>query len=294
MTETALVRLAPELDRLARLGSWLAAAEIENPTGEQRGAAAALRMAYAESLGLSLLAASELSIIRGRLVVSAQLLRALADEGGYRIVRAESTEETCTAELWRGDEKLGEATFTLNDAKRAGLIRDRSAWTTHPARMLWARASANVIKDFAPAVALGLVTEEEAREIAYNREQETGVRAPIVLGPEVAGEPVEPEAEIEAEPEAEIEFGEPAPGDFEAPALREEQPPDARPLTDPQRKKIFALRSKLLNAGAVTDEEISLKLSAQYGTESISELTRTQASDLIDSLVKREQAAGIS
>jgi hypothetical protein len=159
-----------ELDRLARLGKWLALSESGDRTPEAKGAAAALRFYYADALGLPPLAAAELSVIDGKLVVSALLLRALAEQRGYRVEREAIDANACTATVWRrasatGSEvRLGSSTFTMEDARRAGLIRDRSAWKTYPERMLWARASALAIRDYAPAVAVGVLTREEISE----------------------------------------------------------------------------------------------------------------------------------
>jgi hypothetical protein len=172
MTNTELVP-APkplqqlELDRFARLGTWLAALESGKDDANSRGAAAALRFYYADELELPATAVSELTVINGKLFIGAQLLRALAERAGYRVARLESSDETCTASLLRLDtaEELGRTTFTIEEAKAAGLIRDRSAWKTHPGRMLWARASTLVIRDFAPAVSLGMYSTDEIPEV---------------------------------------------------------------------------------------------------------------------------------
>ena len=112
------------------------------------------------------MAAAELTVIKGRLYIGAQLLRALAIRAGYRVYRLESTDESCTARIVAGDGRIvGESTFTLEQAKKAGLIRQGSPWTTHPARMLWARASKNAIVDFAPEIALGIALDDELQEI---------------------------------------------------------------------------------------------------------------------------------
>lgn len=162
----ALAVRDPELDRLARLGRWLALAESKSDAPEAKGAGAALRLYYADQLELPPLAAAELSLIGGRLVMSAKLLRALAARAGYRVVRVDVDDHACTAALIREDtgEELGRTTFTMEQAKKAGLVRDRSAWVTHPARMLWARASKFVIDDHAPDVSLGIATEDEVEE----------------------------------------------------------------------------------------------------------------------------------
>ncbi|HKE79032.1 MAG TPA: hypothetical protein VKB54_06975 [Solirubrobacteraceae bacterium] len=156
-----------DIQRIARLGQWLAASEQRDPTPAEQGAAAALRLWLAQELGLPLRAASELSMVKGRLVVSVQLLRALARQAGYRVERVELDDEHCTAAVIRADNgaELGRATFTIDDARRANLIKDRGAWETYPQRMLWARAAGWAIKDTIPEVALGLVLHEEADEI---------------------------------------------------------------------------------------------------------------------------------
>jgi hypothetical protein len=167
-TTTEVAVRDPELDRLARLGKWLAFSESGDKTPAARGAAAALRLFYAQELGLPPMAAAELSVIDGKLVMSALLYRGLAEGAGYRVERTEIDDTHCTATLYvtklGGEQKLGESTFTIEDARRAGLIRDRSAWKTYPQRMLWARASAFVIRDYAPGVAVGIITREELEE----------------------------------------------------------------------------------------------------------------------------------
>ena len=156
----------PQLDRLARLGQWLAASEAAGGDERTKGASAALRFYYAEQLDLPATAVAELTVINGRLFVGAQLMRALAERNGYRVIRKESTDTKCVAALIdrENGQELGTSTFTIEQAQKAGLIRDRSPWKTHPARMLWARASKNVIVDFAPAVSLGIALDDEIDE----------------------------------------------------------------------------------------------------------------------------------
>jgi hypothetical protein len=85
---------------------------------------------------------------------------------------------------------LGESTFTIEDAKRAGLVRGQSAWVSHPARMLWARASKFVLDDYAPEVTLGLGSEDEIPEYTGD------ARPPIGSQPGGRAEPVDaPEPE---------------------------------------------------------------------------------------------------
>jgi hypothetical protein len=188
---------------------------LESGAHDQKalGAAAALRFYYAQQLELPATAVAEMTVINGRLFMGAQLLRALAERRGYRVLRLDSSDESCTAVLLdRNGERLGDATFTIEQAQKAGLIRDRSAWKTHPARMLWARASTNVIRDFAPAVSLGIGEDSEIPE--YQGETIEQDPADEVEWP---GEPGEWEAAQMADETGDTEpAGEQSP--FQAPA----------------------------------------------------------------------------
>ncbi len=175
------LQLAPQrelsLDDLRTLGWWLSLSESGAQDEKARGAAGALRLYYVQQLGLPLWSVRELSLISGKLVVSSRLLRALANRAGLAIERTDDSDETCTAVLVRisNGMVLGSSTFTIEDARRAGLIRAGSAWQTYPARMLWARASAHVLTDYAPEIVLGMQTEDEAREVYALEPEPIGV-----------------------------------------------------------------------------------------------------------------------
>lgn len=151
------------LDRAARLGMWLAAAESKSNDPKALGMSAALRIAYAESLGLPAHAAQEVHLIRGNLTLSAKLCRALAHQHGLRVVKVEEKADSVTAAVIddKGRE-LGRTTYTLAHAKKQGLSGDN--WTKNPDRMLWARASKRVLDDFAPWVTVGVLSEEQAED----------------------------------------------------------------------------------------------------------------------------------
>ena len=152
-----------DLDRIARLGMWLAAAESNSNDPKAKGMAAALRIGYAESLGLPAHAAGEIHIIKGNLTLSAKMCRALAHKHGLRVIRKKATEDSCTAAVVDADgTELGDATYTLAQAKREGRSGDN--WSKYPDRMMWARASKRALDDFAPWVTLGVVVSEDVLE----------------------------------------------------------------------------------------------------------------------------------
>lgn len=158
----ALERIASgDLDRIARLGLWLAAAESGSKDPNAMGAAAALRIAYAEHLGLPAHAAQDIHVINGNLSLSSRLKRALAFKHGLHVVEVEATPTSCTAAIVDANGKeLGRRTFTMEMAQKAGLGKSASGkptgWQKNPDRMLWARASSQVLDDFAPWVTVGV------------------------------------------------------------------------------------------------------------------------------------------
>ena len=177
-----ILRPNNELDRLARLGQWLAATEGSKDHKGRDGMSAALRFYYAEQLELPATAVAELTVINGRLFIGAPLKRALAEKHGYRVVRKDTTDESCTAALIVAatGEELGSITFTIEQARKAGLIRGGSAWANYPARMLWQRASSYVISDFAPAVALGIASTDEIPEYTKQTAAQDADFEPII------------------------------------------------------------------------------------------------------------------
>jgi hypothetical protein len=283
MTETlpAVVPRDTELDRFARVGRWLAASEAKGDAQQQREMSAALRLFFVHELGLPVTAASEVTVIRGRLYMGAKLLRALAVRHGYRVVRAAGSDDrSCTAVLISRDtgEELGRCTFTMDDAKRAGLVRGDSAWQSHPARMLWARASKFVLDDFAPEVTLGLGSEDEIPEVTGD------ARPPIGSQPGGRAEPV-------AEPE-EGEWWEPDhdPADERLPAAGPPAPAVAGPPATAGQRELRKLNAAY-REHRVTDRQSKLEFAREITGRKISsskELTSREITQILVALDSSE------
>ena len=168
---TDLATVAPpstDLDRVARLGMWLAAAESKSDDPKAKGMAAALRIAYAEHLGLPAHAAQDIHVIDGGLQLSSRLKRALAHSHGLRVDLVSEDATQCTAqvvEIATGNVVGQPVTFTVEMAKQAGLGSSRSGkptgWQKSPDQMLWARASARALDRYAPWVTVGVTSLAE-------------------------------------------------------------------------------------------------------------------------------------
>jgi hypothetical protein len=138
---------------------WLAAAESKAQDPKAKGMAAALRIVYAESIGLPAHAANDIHVIDGNLTLSSRMKRALAYEHGLRVIEVDASATSCTAAVIVSatGEELGRRTFTIDMARDMGLLDKRGqAWHKTPDRMLWARASARALDDFAPWVTVGV------------------------------------------------------------------------------------------------------------------------------------------
>lgn len=108
-------------------------------------------------------------IVQGHVTLAASTMAALIQRSQkyrYRIVSLTNIE--CRIEFYerlgrrlyqdQPDEALiGVSVFTLDDAKRAGLVRDRSPWTHYPRNMLFARALSNGARWFTPEIFYGPV-----------------------------------------------------------------------------------------------------------------------------------------
>ena len=152
---------AAALDVALRYAKTFASAgEAVAPAYRDRPGAVLLAMEWARARGLdNLVALQGVTFIAGKAVIDATLQRDLAAIAGYRtIVQAGDTSATVIVE--RGGEELGRATYTLDDAKVAGLLGKKN-WQQHPKEMLVARATTQALRWHAPGVMTGLLIEDD-------------------------------------------------------------------------------------------------------------------------------------
>jgi hypothetical protein len=122
-------------------------------------------------LGLQAMASlRSIHIVEGKPTLSADLIRALAmqhpDCRYFRCVARVTTpgEERAVFVTKRGDDPEMSLTYTIEEAKAAGLIRNGSGWVKNPADMCVARASAKLARLVYPEATFGLYLREELEE----------------------------------------------------------------------------------------------------------------------------------
>lgn len=128
-----------------------------------------LIMAVGAELGIPATAAlRSVYVVKGKPFVSADLMKSLCLRRRdvcefFRLVKSDATLATYTAKRV-GDEAVT-MTFTIEQAKRAKLIKGDSAWEAYPETMLRHRCVAMLAREVFPDLTLGIYCQEEREEM---------------------------------------------------------------------------------------------------------------------------------
>lgn len=104
-----------------------------------------------------------MAFVSGRLVLTTQLMLALARREGVEIGEVVSGDNSCKVTLKRGTESVT-CEWTMEMARKANLTT-KSNWTAYPAQMLRWRATCDALRLIAPDFVMGLVSKEEAEDL---------------------------------------------------------------------------------------------------------------------------------
>jgi hypothetical protein len=211
-----------------------------------------------------------MAFINGRLTMSVQLQLALARQrAGVRVQQLTETDDSCTVTLARDGERIT-CTYTLADARRAGLERSHG-WQKYPRQMLRWRAIGDALRIIAPDVVMGLLSPEEAETIDISMGATDDV-SPAAL-PSAESEP-------ESEPEPEPDADEPREGNGhdagQATLLRDLQRTDR----DRYNRILRALHAQARQRFA-DDNARRAWLHANYGKWNFPDLTLSQARECL-------------
>jgi hypothetical protein len=151
------------LEDLQRLGNMCAASGFFQDARQL--AQACVKIAAGAEYGLPpVVSMTGINVIKGRVTLSANVMAAIMKRAGYKLKTHFDGEDRCTITVIDPDgEVLGESSFSMDDAKRAGLGGDN--WKKFPRNMLFARAVSNAARWFAPEVLTGAITPEELGEV---------------------------------------------------------------------------------------------------------------------------------
>jgi len=167
---------------------------------------------YGRELGIPpVVALQNISIVKGRLCLSAQLMLTLAIRNNVIYQIEKNDDHECIIKFTRTirDKVVSYISrFTIEEAKKAQLVRQDSNWLKYPKDMLFHRCVSRGLRRVAPDIIMGALLPEEASEIREEEEEEI---KPLEKTPEaletkkgkVIEIPKEKEKELEEEKEEE-------------------------------------------------------------------------------------------
>jgi hypothetical protein len=188
-------------------------------------------------------AMTNIHIIQGKATMSANLMAAKLKGSGKYDYKVKLSSESCTVTVFEivaggKKEEIGDFTFSMKDAERAGLVKPNSGWTKYPQSMLFARAVSQAVRLYAPDVFNGNI-----------------VYSPDEMGAEVDDQGDFVRVEVESEPVKTDD--KPAPVDTEAVADLMARDEPAEEVAEDQKP---AEKSSTTEHKKATKDEISRTL----------------------------------
>lgn len=109
-----------------------------------------------------------INIIQGTVEISARMMSAMIRKAGHKIKVVENDDKKCILEGQRCDTReLLKTSFTIEEAARAGLVKQGGGWTKWPKDMCFARALSRLARQlFSDVIGIGYV-EGEIRPADY-------------------------------------------------------------------------------------------------------------------------------
>jgi hypothetical protein len=293
----------------AEIAGYIGGTEFVPDALRNRPEAITAAILYGEEVGLDpMQALAKVAVIKGRPAMLAEAQRSLILRAGHELWFEESTvTRAIAAGRRRGSDRIGRITWTLDDAKRAGLAGQPN-YQRYPAEMLRARASAALARTMFADVIGGIGAVEE-----LEGEPDNGPAPGPPAAPPPADAPPTPArrqtrrraapASPAPPPASEEKPLDASPAETDAQETREPleppTPPDTQPepeiapvaATDAQKRQIFALMRDV----GIADRQERLDLTGEAigrTIESLTELTIGEASLLIDALAARRAEQG--
>lgn len=146
-------------------------------TDIKSAAQAMVKISAGAEMGIPPFAAmSGIHIIQGKPTIGAGLMAAnvkASNKYDYKVI--EQTDKVCSIDFYKGKEKLGNSTFTIEDARKAGTKNIDK----FPKNMLFARAISNGVKFYTPDVFSGPVYTPEEFDVVTQDVEHTDIKEEV-------------------------------------------------------------------------------------------------------------------
>lgn len=160
--------LAPQsLDEAMRFADILSKSSIVPKDYQGSPGNVLVAVQWGAEIGLAPMQAMQnIAVINGRPSIWGDALLALVrGSGSLTSITEDVTDSAATCTVQRAGEAPVSRTFSMEDAKRAGLSGKQGPWTQYPKRMLQMRARAWALRDVFPDVLRGVHVAEEAQDM---------------------------------------------------------------------------------------------------------------------------------
>jgi hypothetical protein len=153
---------------------------------------------FKEAQSLSLI-----QVINGKPTVAAKGLAAMVKASGkYDYVVNQWNHKVCQVTFFQNGQrdriKLGISSFTIEDAKKAGLLdgKNKHTWEKYTRNMLFARAISNGVTLYCPHIGAGLYSSEEMHDVALESSSDMMVDAEFEEVPQQKNKAPPPEEQV--------------------------------------------------------------------------------------------------
>lgn len=154
-----------DITQAKELSNWIFQSRLFSAYGHPAGVLTTILAG--REMGLPAMASLRaLHIVEGKPTLAADFIRARVLQSGlvdyFRC--SERTPEKATFVIKRKDEPEMSLSYTLDEARTAGLVKPKSGWERNAADMLVARASSKLARLVCPEITFGLYAREEFDE----------------------------------------------------------------------------------------------------------------------------------
>ena len=160
------------IDEAMRFADMLSKSALVPKDYQGNPANCVIAMQWGMEIGLQPLQAMQsIAVINGRPAIWGDAMIAIVRGSSLlESMREDIGETQCTCTVKRRGEAEVSRTYTMEDAKRAGLAGKQGPWSQHPKRMMQMRARAFALRDVFPDVLRGVFVAEEAQDMPRERD----------------------------------------------------------------------------------------------------------------------------
>lgn len=165
MSNNALATLAPtNMKEAMEFAGLLAKSDIVPKDYQGKPGNVLVAIQWGMEIGLQPMQAMQnIAVINGRPSIWGDAMIALVRAcPAFEYINETQTDKDATCVIKRKGEPEAVRTFSLEDAKRAGLLGKSGPWTQYPKRMMQMRARSWALRDVFPDVLKGMICAEEA------------------------------------------------------------------------------------------------------------------------------------